>query len=198
MNSYLRDTANTCMEILRSLPMVKSCALYGSIANNTEDELSDIDIQVDVFGYDNGKFMLEVPYLINKKLNIVYYDFAPSLIPNIYIVSNAISVDNPFALVDIMCVADPHCTTVLKDHAVNDIFTHTLKIWVINLKHHVRGYECHDAISRMAKRLGIKDTYSKSKKELLEEALIWIEENQSDKFGYYVNSCRKKFEELLI
>jgi len=197
MKSYLRDTANTCMEILRSLPMVKSCALYGSIANNTDDELSDIDIQVDVSGYDNGKFMLEVPHLIKKKLNIIYYDFAPSLIPDIYIVSNVISVDNPFALVDIMCVADPHCTTVLKEHAVNDILTHTLKVWVINFKHYVRGYECYDDIHRMAKRLGIKFTDSKSEEALLDESLIWIEENQHDKFWKYVNSCRKKFKELL-
>ena len=198
MNSYLRDTANTCMDILRSLPMVKSCALYGSIVNNTEDELSDIDIQVDVSGYDNGKFMLEVPHLIKKNLNIIYYDFAPSLIPNIYIVSNAISSDNPFALVDIMCVAEPHCTTVLKEHAVNDIFTHALKVWVINLKHHVRGYDCYGDINRMAKRLGINDTDSKREKQLLEESLIWIEENQTDNLAKYVNSCRKKFEKLFI
>ena len=193
MNLYLRDTADIYMEILRSLPMVKFCELYGSIANNTEDELSDIDIKVDVSGYDNGKFMLEVPHLIKN----IYYDFAPSLIPNAYIVSNAISVDNPFALVDIMCVADPHCTTVLKEHAVNDIFTHTLKLWVMNLKHHVRGYECYNDINRMAKRLRIKDTDTKGKDELLKETLIWIEENQTDEFESYVRSCRVKFQELI-
>ena len=52
-------------------------SLYDNIANNTEDELSDIDIKIDVSGYDNGKFMLELPHLI-KKMNVVYYDFAPS------------------------------------------------------------------------------------------------------------------------
>ena len=197
MNLQLREMADKCMNVISSLPMVKYCELYGSIANNTEDEFSDIDIKVDVSGYDNGIFMLEVPHLIKDKINVIYYDFAPGLIPNSYIVSIAISIDNTFAIVDINCIAIPHCTTVLKEHAVNDVFSHTLKVWVANLKHHARGYDCYDDIVRMAKRLGIKDTGSKDEEELLEETLTWLEENQTDKLERYVNSCREKFEELV-
>ena len=196
MNFYLREMANNCMDLVNSLPMVKSCELYGSIANNTDDELSDIDIKVDVSGYDNGKFMLEVSHLIKDKMNIVYYDFAPSLIPSSYIVSIAISNENPFAMVDFNCIATPHCTTVLKEHIKNDVYSHTLKVWVANLKHHARGSECYDDVVRMAKRLGIKDIDSKDEGELLEEALIWLEENQTDILGRYVKSCREKLEEL--
>lgn len=71
----------TCIDVINSFPIVNSCKLYGSLANNVEDELSDIDIKVDVSGYDNGKFMLEVPHLLKKELNIIYYDFAPVLFP---------------------------------------------------------------------------------------------------------------------
>lgn len=48
MNLQLREMADKCMNVISSLPMVKYCELYGSIANNTEDEFSDIDIKVDV------------------------------------------------------------------------------------------------------------------------------------------------------
>ena len=114
MNLVLRETSANCIEMIRSLPMVKSCELYGSIANNTEDDLSDIDIRVDVSGYDNGRFMLEVPHLLEEKMNIIYSDFAPSLAPRQYIVSLAVSEENPFAVIDINCVAEPHCATVFQ------------------------------------------------------------------------------------
>lgn len=196
MNLHLRNLAMTCMDVINSFSMVNSCKLYGSIANNVEDELSDIDIKVDVSGYDNGKFMLEVPHLLKKELNIIYYDFAPSLIPDSYIVSVAISADNPFAIVDINSVANPHCTTITKNDVKNEIFSHTLKIWVANLKHRARGSECYNDTIRMAKRLGIYTDF-KNEDELLEEALIWLEKNTPYEFEEYVNSCRCKFEELI-
>jgi len=129
-------------------------------------------------------------------MNVVYYDFAHSLIPNSYIVSNAINIENPFVMVDFNCIATPHCTTILKEHIINDVYSHTLKVWVANLKHHARGSECYDDIVRMAKRLGIKDIDSKDEGELLEEALIWLEVNQTDILWRYGKSCREKFEEL--
>ena len=74
MNLHLRNLAMTCIDVINSFPIVNSCKLYGSLANN-------VDIKVDVSGYDNGKFMLEVPHLLKKELNIIYYDFAPVLFP---------------------------------------------------------------------------------------------------------------------
>ena len=197
MNLELRKLSKKCLDIIKSLPQVKSCELYGSIANNTEDELSDIDIKVDVSGYDNGKFMLEVSKLIQNKLHVVYYDFAPSLAPNSYIVSIAISSENPFAILDLNCVATPHCQTVLKEHIVNDVYSHTLKVWVANLKHYARGFECYSDIARMAKRLKIQGIYSKDEKELLEDVLTWLEQNQTSDFAKYVSSCRECFENLV-
>lgn len=197
MNYDLRKKAQNVIDIVSKLPMVKSCQIYGSIAKGTEDDLSDIDIEVDVSGYDNGMFMLEVPHLIKNELNIIFYDFAPSLIPDNYIVSNAICDENPFAIVDLKCVATPHCNSVSKNVVINDMLSHTLKVWIANLKHRARGIECYDDIIRMAHRLNIEDINIKNEDELLEETLKWIEKHKTDNLEKYIYYCREKFEELL-
>ncbi len=199
MNFDLRIQAENIMKVLNELPMVKSCKLYGSIASGTEDNLSDIDIEVDVSGYDNARFMLEIPKILNEKINVIFYDFAPSLIPEQYIVSLATDSENPFAMVDLKCVAEPHCISVSKSeaNAKNNIITHTLKVWLANMKHYVRGRECYDDIVRMAKRLGIEAVEAKTEPELLEEVLIWLEANGNDEIDEYISNCREKFEELM-
>ncbi|MDR1330459.1 MAG: nucleotidyltransferase domain-containing protein [Oscillospiraceae bacterium] len=56
---------------LNTLPEVKSCALYGSIANGTADNFSDIDICIDVSGFDNGMFMKALPQLMAKRFSVI-------------------------------------------------------------------------------------------------------------------------------
>ncbi len=199
MNNSLLNTAETIMNILNSLPQVKCCKLYGSLANGTYDELSDIDIEIDVSGYDNGKFMMELENLLYSKLNIIFTDYAPSLVPDKYIVSLAIDEENPFLILDLCCTAEPHCTTVSKQQAMsaNDFYTHILKLWVANLKHYSRGQDCYDDIFRMASKLGISDIDVKSELELLESVLLWLESNTNTKTEKYVQSCRGCFEDLV-
>ena len=95
----LKQKAEQIIKILNSLPQVKGCKIYGSLINGNYDELSDIDIEVDVSGIDNGKFMLNIVDLLKDKVDIVYSDYAPSLIPEYYIVSVAIDRQNPFLIV---------------------------------------------------------------------------------------------------
>lgn len=195
----LRDTANNIITFLNEIPMVRECSIYGSLATNTYDELSDIDIEIDVSGYDNGQFMLELVELLKGKFSIYYSDYAPSLIPDRYIVSIAIDKENPFLIVDLCCSAEPHCTTVTKQQASekNDKYTHILKLWTANLKHYVRGNECHDDIVRMGQKLAIEDTDTKDEVEILERTLRWLEENVKSELHEFVESCRRRFDELV-
>ena len=130
-------------------------------------------------------------------LNINFYDFAPSLIPAQYIVSLAVNAENPFAMVDLKCVAQPHSTSVSKADAVNDTLTHTIKVWLANVKHYARGVDCYDDIVRMARRLHIDSIDMKDEYEFLEEVLTWVENNITDDLAEYVGNCRNRFEELL-
>ena len=198
MNSLL-NSAQEIMEILNELPMVISCELYGSLSTGKADELSDIDIFIDVSGYDNGKFMLEVVDLLKNKLNIIYSDYAPSLIPNSYIVSIAIDENNPFKIADLNCIAAPHCETVTKSMIENNLLSHTVKVWTANLKHFVRGENCQDDIMRMARRLNGVQIEGLSEPEILEECLTWIENNSHLDWDLceMIASCRRCFEELI-
>ena len=199
MQNSLINKANEIISILKEIPAVKGCVLYGSLSTDTYDELSDIDIEVDVSGSDNGQFMMDITEMLKDKITIYYSDYAPSLIPDKYIVSIAIDSNNPFLIVDLSCSADPHCTTVTKQQVMsrNEKYAHTLKVWTANLKHYVRGTECYDDILRMAKRLSIADLDAKDEAELLEETLCWLEDNVENNLSEYVESCRRIFEELI-
>jgi len=194
----LRDKANEIITFLNEIPMVRKCSIYGSLAANTYDELSDIDIEIDVSGYDNGQFMLELVELLKGKFRIFYSDYAPSLIPDKYIVSIAIDEKNPFLIVDLCCSAKPHCTTVTKQQAYekNHKYTHILKLWTANLKHYVRGGECYNDIVRMGQKLGLEDVETKDEAEILRETLRWLEVNVENGLCEFVKSCRRRFEEL--
>ena len=199
MSNSLRDTANEIIAFLNEIPVVRKCSIYGSLATDTYDELSDIDIEIDVSGYDNGQFMLELVELLKGKLTIYYSDYAPSLIPERYIVSIAIDEKNPFLMVDLCCCAKPHCTAVTKQQASekNNKYTHILKLWTANLKHYVRGKECYDDIVRMGQKLAIEDIETKDEVEVLERTLCWLEENAGHGLYGFVESCRRRFDELV-
>lgn len=199
MNENLRNKAEEIIGILGGIPEVNRCTIYGSLSADTSDELSDIDIEIDVSGSDNGRFMLRLVDLLKDKLNIFYFDYAPSLIPDDYIVSIALDESNPFMIADLKCVADPYFTTVTKQQAkdLNDKFVHTLKLWTANLKHYVRGKECRNDIVAMSKKLQIKDIDKKDEKALLEESLCWLEDNVTEGLHTFIKSCRIKFDELI-
>ena len=141
--------------------------------------------------------MLELGGFLKDKLNIFYSDYAPSLVPDKYIVSLAIDEGNPFLIVDLCCVASPHCTNVTKEQVIarNDSFVHILKLWTANVKHYVRGKDCYDDTVRMARKLKI-DINSKSEAELLEEVLCWLEGNVGEGLEMFVKSCRERFDAL--
>ena len=197
--NQLKRKAYEIIELLQELPQVTDCRLYGSLEEDTADEMSDIDIEVDVSGSDNGQFMLSVVDILKNKLDIFYYDYAPGLIPDMYVVSMGIDENNPFIVLDLSCVATPHCTTVTKEQAMSEMdkYTHTLKVWIANLKHFVRGKECYMDIVRMAGRLGIKDLEIMEETEILENVLIWLENNAMEELIILIESCRRAFDELL-
>ena len=182
--------------MLEALPMVRKCTLCGSLAQGTADERSDIDIDVDVSGYDKGRFMLEVPELLKDKLNIVCVDFAPSLIPEKCIVSLAFDEQNPYRVVDINCCAEPAGTVVTADQArrLNNRYAHMIKLWTANWKHFIRGRECRSDILRMVQKIGIPGAQTKTESALLEETLCWLEQSAEARYQGIIASCRRLFD----
>ncbi len=199
MEKDLFVVAETVEKALYALPQVKRCTLYGSLAKGLQDELSDVDIEVDVSGCDNSEFALALPQLLAGTLPVVYADYAPSLAPEKYVVSLALDETDPFCIVDLCCTAQPHCATVSRQQLArcNDPVAHTFKLWTANLKHFSRGADCYDDILRMAKKLGSFRPETKGGAELLEEALCWLERNAPQEKRTLAAACRDAFERLL-
>jgi len=149
--------AQRLCDFLAEQPEVKGCRLYGSLSTGTWDQYSDIDIEIDVSGTDNSLFLTHLPERISKAFPLVFFDYAPSLAPEKYVVTLAVDETNPFRMADIACTATPHCPTLNRQalSALNSPQDHLLKLFSANLKHYLRGADCRREIEKMyVKALG--------------------------------------------
>lgn len=184
--------ANEIIDYLKQNPVVKECKLHGSLANGNYDEYSDIDIQVDVSGFDNGKFMLMLPDIIRAKFPVVYTAFAPGLFPKVFVVSFSFSKDDIFSFIDLECTSTPHIQTITIDEIreKNDKISLMLKLTIANTKHFLRGQNCHEDIKRIAKFvLSSEEIEGKSDRDLLVHTLEWFKQNCDDTFKYIAIKC---------
>ena len=176
-NMFIADLADDICNFFNTLPEIRSSGLYGSVCNNSFDEYSDIDIEIDVSGTDNSRFVTKIPGLLSQKYDVIFYDYAPSLAPEKYLVSVALNDENPFMLVDIACTAVPHCTNVSKQElaALNHPYDHTLKLFTANLKHYLRGDVCCCDIQKMYRRISEKESLP-GEKQMLQAVMKWLQE----------------------
>ncbi|MBR6791437.1 MAG: nucleotidyltransferase domain-containing protein [Oscillospiraceae bacterium] len=177
---------------LSSLPGVKNCRLYGSLSTGTWDQYSDIDIQLDVSGCDNGQFILELPKLLSERYGLVFYDYAPSLAPGKYVVSLALDGAHPFRMVDIGCTAEPHCPSVSREElsGLNNRYDHLLKLFIANLKHHIRKADCHADILRMYRKV-FEECSGLSDHQMLEEVFGWLDRKALPKYRPLIKALRE-------
>lgn len=187
----LFETAQEICAYLERIPQVRSCTLYGSLARGTADSYSDIDLEIDVSGSDNGQFLLALPALMSEKYPVVFCDYAPSLAPEKYVVSIAVSEENPFLVIDLACIATPHCTSVTPQllREKNNAYEHTLKLFTANLKHFRRGTPCEKDIAKMyARTPGC--TPAQDERSMLRAVYAWLRQNAMPRHFAYVDALR--------
>lgn len=184
--------ANSIMEYLKKHPKVKECTLQGSLSKGNHDQYSDIDIHIDVSGYDNGKFMLQLPEIISAKYPIAYTAYAPGLFPNIYVVSFGLKNDDIFSFIDFECIAKPHVKTITLDdirrkNNINHLF---LKLTIANTKYILRGINCSEQIKKIASHyFSPEDIATQCDKDLIVKTLHWFEKNCDETIRAIASSC---------
>lgn len=185
----IQSYANEICAFLKCLPEVRSCKLYGSVSRGSFDGYSDIDIEIDVSGVDNGEFAMELPRILVEKYPVVFSDFAPSLAPDKYVLSVAMNEKNPFMVVDICCAAVPHCSTVTRQElaARNNRYDHTLKLFVANLKHFLREADCYSDILKMYSRIFGSNGEVHDEGDMLRTVCCWLQENAQPRHERYVS-----------
>lgn len=186
------EYAQEIIRYLYTLPNVKACRLYGSLAGNTFDAYSDIDIELDVSGADNGQYLLRLPALVGKHFPVVFYDYSPSLAPEKYVVSIATDSQNPFQIIDIACTARPHCKSVSADtlRTQNDPYAHILKLFTANLKHFLRGKNVCADVQRMHQKIFGAPSLT-DEKEMLEKTYKWLKTHAQKRQQPYVCALKK-------
>lgn len=187
----IQELAARISDYLETLPQVRSHSFYGSLQNGNYDQYSDLDIQIDVSGIDNGHFLLELPELLSKKFSIVFYDYAPSLAPQKYVVTVAVDSQNPFLCMDFACVATPHFETVSRQDLQkrNSPYDHTLKLFVANLKHWLRGADCRTDIEKLYFKVFPSDQLPDSESVRLQHVYSWLRNHAHTKYLPYLDSC---------
>lgn len=168
-----QERAFSLCQFFSSFPGVQTCKIVGSLAAGSYDAYSDIDLEIDVSGLDNGMFALEVPGLLQRRYAPLYTDYASSLAPQKYVVSAALFPDQPFMMADIACVATPHSSAISPAElsARNSLYAHTCKVFTINLKHMLRGVPCRRDIERMYLRFLGPDAEPCEEWEMLRQTL---------------------------
>jgi len=196
MTDYRIELTNQLIPILKSHDKVKDVYLKGSIANGQMDEYSNIDIVVDVSGYDNGKFAQKLPEIIKNHFPLLFYDWAPSLLPESYVQSFFLSGTSPFAFVDIECKASPHIHSVTQ--VTNDYLGHNIKLWIQIAKYHLRDSpHSTEQIYKLANKVLKKSQWSNDPSELMKTILVQINmEPNSDQYQEIINNCVKISEQF--
>lgn len=180
--------ANEIIAFLKNHPSVQNTFLRGSLSKGIEDEFSDIDIGIDVSGYDNGEFARELPSSMKNKFNILFYDWSPSLLPRDYVISFVHKGFPVFWIIDIQVMATPHIPS-LKEVQVNK-YHHLLKLWILNLKYYLRGnIEAEYDIMNLAKRTLNKDIESNNSLYLMSQIIKEITVNIEPELHSFVERC---------
>jgi predicted nucleotidyltransferase len=150
--------AQSLIEYLEEQRWVNSCTLHGSLAGERGDEYSDIDLQVDVSGHDNGKMVLMLPYMLQQRFSLAYIAFAPKFAPNLYVVSFALSHTSIFHVIDVECLATPHVASVQKDDIRQITHTTSLyaKLLIGCLKTYLRQQDCTTELQFLARQLHVE------------------------------------------
>lgn len=189
-----RDTrrdewAARAIQVLEREPEVNTAFLRGSYAAGTVDEYSDIDLGVDVSGYDNGRFALRLPEVLSCHFALEFHDWAPSLLPAAYVQTFYLRNLPVFWSIDIECVATPHVPSV-KDVPVDEA-DHLLKLWVLNAKYYLRGQpESPESIRRFAARVaGGEAPDSTSSRRLMEGALRQLAQIADPSRAQFLAKC---------
>ncbi len=143
------DLARHVIEYLEDLREVESATLKGSVATGTWDEFSDIDIVVYVGERNNAAFALQLPRLMDREFEVVFSDWAPSLLPEKLVQTFYIEDVSIFWSIDLRVTARVHGG--LRTDPPRDEEVHYLKLWCQNLKYWIRDDPRHErSIPRMA------------------------------------------------
>ena len=148
-----KQIAKDVVQILSASGKFESIILDGSLKLDSWDEISDIDIVVEEKRRSTFENVMAALDEIRKQKEIVFYDWAKSLLPEKYLLSIYLKGIPVFWFVDIACYKDSRYRDISKEEIPQDYAEHLLKLWICNIKHEIRKNQERNKIDIAYQRL---------------------------------------------
>lgn len=185
-----RELADLIIHLLHSSE-INEIRLVGSLSENNFDNFSDIDILLK----DTKRSPVENINLalktIQSNLDVIFSDWAKSLLPEKYVLSIFLKQENIFWYIDLSCYRDKNFQDTCRESLPQDKIYHMFKLWICNAKQEVRKREERNNIDIVYLRI-FHDSDSVSKKEKYAKILDWLFQHSDDMF--LLNKCSKIME----
>jgi len=186
--------ANEIVDLLQSSG-IENIKLVGSISENKSDEYSDIDIELK----DNKRSPVEnitiALNILSEKYDVLFSDWAKSLLPEKYVLSVFLKQENIFSHIDLSCYQDINFPDVTRDQLPQDKVYHIFKLWICNAKQEIRkSHERNLIDSLYSKFFELNDSTPNSKK--FEKVLDWLHKNSDNE--YLLNEFDKVMDKINV
>jgi predicted nucleotidyltransferase len=186
--------ANSIVNLLQSSD-IENIKLVGSISENKSDEYSDIDIELKDHKRSPVENINIALNFLSEKYNVLFSDWAKSLLPEKYVLSVFLKQKNIFSYIDLSCYQDINFPDVARDRLPQDKVYHIFKLWICNAKQEIRQRHDRNLIDSLySKFYDINDSTPNSKK--FEKILDWLHKNSDNE--YLLNEFDKIIEKINV
>ena len=189
-----QQIATKIIDDLKQYDFISDAWLRGSLADGTEDLLSDIDIGIEAQNISNCELADKITNYMNTSFKVRFFDWARSLLPKESIISFFL-LNTPFHWhIDFnLIVEDSHQQTLLKEDVIHQFPDHYLKLWIDFSKYVARGRKDIDIrIIEFGKRvLGENYNLPKGSKDILTEVLLFLQPRSDGKYLDLFDDCRQ-------
>lgn len=199
-NDLRLATAHQILAIVRSDTRVRKAFLRGSLVDGHVDAYSDIDVGIDVSGYDNAAYCQVIIETMSRSFDLHFYDWRGSLMPQSYVLAFYIKGLPIFWNVDVECTATPHHGTLTRHGVKRDTVASFLKLWAMNAKYLLRNAPgIEQQVKDFAKRaLGIEAPEHMASVEVMAAVLNHLRTNAHPRHSEFIDACQDVHERQLL
>lgn len=133
------ELAQTIVASLKRSGSFDDVQVIGSVATQTFDELSDIDILLFNEQRPPWENVALASDIIADEFGVMLKDWAGSLIPEKYLINHFLPDQPIFWWIDLGCQQNPNFKDITRSDVKEEWNTHIAKLLIMNAKHYIRG-----------------------------------------------------------
>ena len=148
-----KQIAHKVVDLLSRTHEFSSVSLGGSLATNTHDSMSDIDILIESEHRSDIDNVLLASQMLGKEFETTLSDWAGSLLPEKCLMSLFIAGVPLFWWIDLGCMHSPRFPPTMRQDLPVNTNDHVAKLWVMNAKYYLRHDTAKLRLDHLYRRL---------------------------------------------